>query len=130
MSPPTPPARISLLDPNAAGPLRPNINVVAHSLGKMSAEEYLTLTRLQFKGMGDQVVIERDQPLGRHLGGHLFEYVANLGAVSVRCRQVMLFDGGWAYLITGLALAHQFEAYRTQVETSLNSVVLRLSTGA
>jgi hypothetical protein len=130
MAPPAPPARLALLDPNAPGPVRPNLNVLAQDLGKMTPEEYLTLTRLQFKAMGDNVNVERDQPLDRAGGGHLFEYVANVGPVAVRCRQLILLQGGWAYCVTALAVAHQFEAYRARFEAALGSVVLRLSAGA
>jgi hypothetical protein len=130
MSPPAPPARLSLLDPRAPAPLRPNLNVVAQDLGKMTPEEYLTLTRLQLKGMGANAAVERDEPLGRGSGGHLFEYVANLGPMAVRCRQLILLQDGWAYCVTALALVHQFEAHRAAMEGALNSVVLRLSTGA
>src|SRR6266545_3889204 len=71
MAPPTPPARLLLLDPAAPPPMRPSLNVIAQDLGKMTPEEYLTFTRLQLKGMGENVVVERDEPLGRPLGGQV-----------------------------------------------------------
>jgi hypothetical protein len=128
MSPPAPPSRLLLLDPAAPVP-RPNINVIVQDLGKMTAEEYLTLTRLQLKGMGDNVVVERDEPLGRPPGGQVLEFTAQLGPMSVRCRQFILLHGGSAYVITALATAHQFEAYRSRFERALTSVTLTLSPG-
>ncbi len=133
MSPPAPPARLSLLDPTSPGPLRPNINVVAQDLGKMTGEEYLTLTRLQLKGMGENATVERDEPIGRQSGesaSHLFEFVAQVGPMTVRCRQLILLHGGSAYIITALAPALQFEAYRARFERALTSVTLSLSAGS
>jgi hypothetical protein len=127
MSPPQPPARLLLLDPTAPGPFRPNINVVQQKLGRMTPEEWLTLTRLQLKSMGEHVRVERDETLGKQGGGHLFEYTAQVGPVFLRCLQFILLQGGAAYMITALAAADQFEAYRSRLESSLFSVTLTLS---
>jgi hypothetical protein len=130
MAPPTPPARLILIDPNVPGPPRPSINVLAQNLGKLTPEEYVTLNRLQLKGMGENAAIERDEPLGTRAGAHLFEYVAHPGPVSVRCRQLILLHGGTAYVVTALAPAHQFEAHRARFERALNSVVVKVGGGA
>src|SRR5262245_54550403 len=105
MAPPQAPARLLLLDATAPGPFRANINVVVQNLGQMTPEEWLTLTRLQLKSMGEKVTIERDEALGKRPGGHLFEYSALLGPVFVRCLQLILLQGGAAYVITALAPA-------------------------
>ena len=127
MSPPQPPARLLLLDPAAPGPFRPSINVVVQKLGQLTPEEWLTLTRLQLKSMGEHVTIERDEELGKQSGGHLLEYTAQIGPLSVRCLQFILLQGGAAYMITALAAADQFEAYRSRLESSVFSVTLTLS---
>jgi hypothetical protein len=130
LAPPTPPARLILLDPNTPGPLRPSINVVAQTLGKMTPEEYLTLNRLQLKGMGENAEVQRDEPLGTRSGAHLFEYVAHQGPVSVLCRQLILVHSGNAYVVTALAPAHQFEAYRGRLERALDSVAIKITAGS
>jgi hypothetical protein len=127
MSPPQPPARLLLIDPAAPGPFRPNLNIVAQPLGQLTPEEWLTLTRLQYKSMGDKVTVERDEALGKYPGGHVFEYTARFEPLSVRCLQLILLQGGTAYLVTALAAAHEFEAYRPRLEASLLSVTLTLS---
>jgi hypothetical protein len=127
MAPASPPARLSLLDPSAAGPFRANINIVAQNLGKMTVEEFMTLNRLQMKAMGDNLVVERDEPIGSGKGGHLFEFRAYGGPVSLRGRQLILLHAGTAYLVTAMAALNQFEAYRSRFETSLASVCVSIS---
>jgi hypothetical protein len=127
MSPPQAPARLLLIDAAAPGPFRANINVVVQNLGQMTPEEWLTLTRLQLKSMGEKVTIERDEALGKRPGGHIFDYTAQFGPVSVRCLQLILLQGSAAHVITALAPADQFEAYRSRLESSLFSVTLTLS---
>src|SRR5262249_51871231 len=104
--------------------------VVAQNLGKMTPDDYLTLTRLQFKGLGDNITVYKDEPLGRPGGGHLFEFVATLRQMPVRTRQFILLQAGSAYVITALAPADQFEGLRARLEESLASVTLKLAAGA
>jgi hypothetical protein len=128
MTPPTPPARLALLDPNASGGFWPNVNVVIQDLGTMTPEEYLTLGRLQLKAMGEQARVEHDEPIGPgSSGGRVMEFVAYNGQVPVRCRQLILLQGGSAYVVTATAAAHQFEAYRPRFDRVFSSVALRLA---
>jgi hypothetical protein len=53
--------------------------------------------------------------------------VAHVGPVPVRCRQLILLHGGSAYVITALAPALQFEAYRARLERALASVTVTFS---
>src|SRR5262245_3129049 len=75
MAPPNPPAQLILLDPLAPGPFRPNINLVVQDLGRMTTEEFLTLSRLQMKGLGDKAALVTDAPMSG-LASHLFEFLA------------------------------------------------------
>jgi hypothetical protein len=130
MAPPVPPARLYLLDPNAPGPFRPNLNVVVQELGKLTPEDYVQLTRLQLKALGDGAVVERDQPLGPARTGHLFEVVFHGGPVTVCSRQVILLHAGSAYVLTAMAAADEFRAYRARFEKALESVTIRLGSGS
>lgn len=125
MSPPQPPAKLALLDPNAPGPFFPNINVLDQDLGQMNVDEYLTLTRLQFKAMGDTVAILRDEALGK--SAHWFEFISYATPLPIRCRQQVLFHSGRAYLVTAMAALHQYDAYRDRFEQCLGSVALRIA---
>ncbi len=128
MGPASPPCRLALLDPQWPGPGWPNINVVVQGLGNMTPEEYLTLSRLQMKGMGDNVVVERDQPLGTP-GGHVFEMQVQVGQALIRCRQLIVQHDSYAYVVTAMAPADRFEAYRACFERSLGSVSLTIRKG-
>jgi hypothetical protein len=130
MAPPVPPARLYLLDPDASGEVRPGINVVVHDLGQLSPAEYLTLSRLQLKGLGANAVVEVDQPLDDRGGGHLFEAVLQAGPWALRGRQLILLHQGTAYVVTAMAPADQFEAYRPRLEKALESVLIRIGSGS
>jgi hypothetical protein len=123
MAPANPPARLVLLDPQSPDPFRPNVNVLAQSLGTMTPEEYLTLSRLQMKAMGESVAVELDEPLGT-AGGHLFEFQAQVGGVQVRCRQLIVLFGGSAYVVTAMATPARFEQCRGRLTACLASVSL------
>ncbi len=128
MAAPTPPSRLTLLDPTAAGPSWPSLNVLVQDLGKLSTDEFLTLSRLQMKAAGDSVTVERDEPVGREPGGaHRFEFLAAAAPRPVRCRQLILFHGRRAFIVMALAPSQQFEAYRAAFERALDSVMLRVT---
>src|SRR5262249_58042694 len=122
--PPTPPALLILIDPSSPGPFWPNINLVVQDLGKLTTEEFVTLTRLQLKALGDNAVAERDEPMGP--AGHLFEFLAHAGPVPTRCLQHVFFHLRRAYILTAVAASQQFEAYRERFESSFRSVALKI----
>jgi hypothetical protein len=128
VAPANPPARLALVDSHASGPFMANITFGIQELNSMTPAECLTLARLQFKAMGETVVVERDEPAGSPpTPGHIFEFVAHPGPLPVRTRQVVLFHGGRALVLTAITAASQFESYRARIERCLGSVVLRFS---
>jgi hypothetical protein len=127
MAAPAPPVRFAILDPDGPGPNWPTIKVVVQDLGKLTTDEYLTLSRLQMKAAGDSMVVERDEPIGQPGGAHCFEFLAYAGTQPLRCRQLILFHGRRAFVVSALTPSHQFDAYRARLERALGSVGLRVS---
>jgi hypothetical protein len=127
MAAPTPPAKLTLLDASAPGPTWPNINLTVQDLGKLTPDEFVLLSRLQMKSLGDSVVVEKDEPIGRDSGVHRFDFLAYPVGQPVRCRQHIMFHGRRAYVLTAMAPSAQFEAYRERFARTLDSVVLRIS---
>ena len=127
MSPVQLPARVGLIDPNAQGPFWPNINVVVQDLGKMTVDEFVTLTRLQLKALGDAAVVQRDESIGPESAGHRFDFISYSGPVPVRCQQLILFHSGRAFVVTALASLQQFDNYRSRFEKVFDSVAIRVT---
>ena len=96
----------------------------------MTVDEYLTLSRLQIKALGENGTMVRDAPLGPTGGGHVFEFISYVGPTPIQCRQLILFQTGRAFVVTALTSAHQYEDYRRRLEKALDSVTIRFSGGS
>jgi hypothetical protein len=126
IAPPNPPARLALMDAAGPGPFWPNITLSVQDLNNMTHAEYLTLARLQFKAMGEAMSLERDEPSGSPpCEGHVFEFLAYPGPIPVRSRQLVMMQGGRAFVLTAITAANQFESYRARIERCFASLVLR-----
>jgi hypothetical protein len=80
--------RVLLYAPGASGAFRANINVIVHSLGVMTDEEYLALSRLQMKQMSGCREPDVDMPAPHGQSGRIIEWHAPMGPMHIKTRQL------------------------------------------
>src|ERR1019366_7966069 len=76
--------KVILLHPSTDTPFRTNVNVTVPALHNLTAEEFLTLARLQLKQLTGLPRPERDEPACRPAGGHELEWSMALGPIMIR----------------------------------------------
>jgi len=117
-------SKVILLNPQTENNFRANVNVVVQALDPLTAEEFLTLSRLQLKQFSGQSELDLDAPAERPRGGHVFEYTVHHQQISpmpLKVRQVIYVAEDKAYIVTGTATLVRFEFYRNDIENVLES---------
>jgi hypothetical protein len=120
--------KVLLFHPAGSPDFRANVNVTVQNLGGLTGDEFLTLSRLQFKQLSGGIPMERDEPADRPAGAHLFEWSAPLGPLSLRVRQLIAFGGGKAFVLTATAKEQDFAALLPDVQQIVESFTLNSST--
>ena len=103
------------------GGFRPNINVVLQELRGLSAEEFLTLTRLQLKQATGQPRPQRDEPFPAVPGARLLEWSAPLGGLLLTVCQLLVTSGAYAFIVTATVPAANLPEYRDTIQAAFAS---------
>ena len=117
--------RVILLHPTTEANFRVNVNVTVQELRALTPDEFLTMSRLQLKQLTGSPRAERDEPAERRGGGHRLESTMTLGAVTIETRQLIVLDGGKAYVVTATAPAGSAANYQREFEVVFESFQLR-----
>ena len=117
-------SKVLLLNPQVEGNFRTNVNVIVQDFAPLTAEEFLTLSRLQLKQLSGRSELDLDAPAEQPRGGHVFEYTVQrpqIAPIPFKVRQVIYVDKGRAYIVTGTATLVRFEFHRNDIESVLES---------
>jgi len=113
--------RVFLYAPRLSGGFQANINVMVHSLGVMTEEEYLALSRLQMKQMSGRSEPDVDMPAPHGHSGRIVEWHAHMGPMHIKTRQLIVVCGSSAFVVSATALSTQFSEYREEFEAAMDS---------
>jgi hypothetical protein len=117
-------SKVLLLDPQSEDKFRANVNVVVQNLDPLTAEEFLTLSRLQLKQLSGRSELDLDAPAEQPRGGRVFEYTVQrpqIAPIPLKVRQVIYVDKEQAYIVTGTATLARFEFHCKDIESVLES---------
>src|SRR5712691_8687261 len=89
--------KVLLLQPGAATGFRANVNLSMQLVPGVTAEAFVTLSRLQLQPLTGAAGLEVDEPAGRADGGYRLGWSMRLGPETVRGRQLLVVAGGQAY---------------------------------
>jgi hypothetical protein len=116
---------VVLFSPTVEDGFRANVNVVVQDLAPLTQDEYLTLSRLQFKKLSNTASLPVDEPSQRFPGGYVFEWVTWEAPTPVRARQLIAFRDGKAFIVTAMATANSFDRYKATFDAVLESFELQ-----
>jgi hypothetical protein len=114
-------SKLVLFEPRADGNFRTNINVIVQELAPLTAEEYLTLARLQLKQTSGSSQLDVDQPAADAEGAHVFEVSSSRTPIPVKCRQAVWLRADKAFVVTGTTPLAQYNLRRKEIELVLRS---------
>lgn len=114
-------SKVILYHPDVEEDFRANINVLIHELGPLTADEYLTLSRLQVKQLTGFAQLPTDAASTDRPDTHIFEWMTDRATPPIRVRQVVVFSESRAVTVTATALLDRFENYRAEFGQVLDS---------
>jgi hypothetical protein len=117
-------SRLVMFAPSAPGDFQANVNITLQDLASVTADEFVTVTRIQLKQFAGSPSLDVDEPRGEAGAGHVFAWTTHRGAVPVRGHQVLNFRAGRCYALTLSARPEQFEQLRPEFEAILGSFQL------
>ena len=86
--------RVILFHPFATTGFRTNINVIVQQIGVMTPDDFLTLSRLQMKGISAHPLMDVDQPTATLAGAHFFEVARPNGPATPKDAPAHRFRSG------------------------------------
>src|SRR6266404_5684281 len=114
-------SKLVLFEPRSDGNFRTNINVIVQDLAPLTAEEYLTLARLQLKQTSGSSQLDLEEPATDTEGAHKFEVTSKRTPVPVKCRQAVWLCAEKAYVVTGTTPLAQYNLRRKEIDLVLAS---------
>ena len=107
--------------PNIDDGFRANVNIVVQPLSPLTHDEYLTLSRLQIRKMGNLARLAVDEPALRFPGGRVLEWTALEASPPIRTRQLIAFAGPEVFVVTAMATAASLDRYEPLFQVMMDS---------
>src|SRR5438128_1678279 len=103
---------------------RTSVNVTVQAVPRLTAKEFLALSRLQLKQLTSGGAPEVDQPAAYPAGGQLLQWTMPMGPLLLRVRQRIVVHGGRAFVLTATAPAATFATSEQDFQAVFDSFTL------